>query len=109
MKLEFSQQIFEKHSNLMKIRPAVAEFLYAKTQTGGRSDRRTDMTKLSVAICNFANASKSVCVYVCVRVCVRARARVCVHICVCVFLRACMYVCVCVCERERERERDFDV
>ena len=49
----------------------VAELFYVKTLTGGR----TNMTKLTVAICNFANASKSMCVRArlckCARVCVR--------------------------------------
>ena len=38
----------------MKIRPVGAEFFNADRQ----ADRRTDMTKLIVAFCNFANAPK---------------------------------------------------
>jgi len=38
-------------SNIMKIRPVGAELLHADR----RSDERTDMTKLIVAFCNFAN------------------------------------------------------
>jgi hypothetical protein len=51
MKLDFSQQIFEKNikiSNFMKVRPVGAELFHA--------DRQTDMTKLIVAFRNFANA-----------------------------------------------------
>ena len=54
MKLEFSRQIFQKYpqiSNLMKIRPVGAELFH--------EGRRTDMTKLIVAFCNFAKAPKN--------------------------------------------------
>jgi hypothetical protein len=49
MKLEFSRQIFEKAqiSSFIKILPMGAELLDA--------DRKTDMTKLTVAFRNFAN------------------------------------------------------
>jgi len=40
----------------MKIRPVGAEFFYAD----GRSDGRTDMTELAVALCNFAYAPKMI-------------------------------------------------
>jgi hypothetical protein len=53
MKLEFSPQYFEKNtqiSNFMKIRLVGAELFH--------SDRRTDMTKLTVPFRNFANAPK---------------------------------------------------
>jgi hypothetical protein len=39
----------------MKIRPVVAELFHAD----GRTDGQTDMTKLIVAILNFANAPKN--------------------------------------------------
>jgi len=52
MKLEFSRKIFEKYSNLIKIRPVGAELFFAD----GRTDR---MTKLIVAFRNFAKASKN--------------------------------------------------
>jgi hypothetical protein len=56
MNLEFSRQRFEKYvPSLMKIRPVGAEFYHA----GGRTDRQTDMTKLIVAFCNFANAPET--------------------------------------------------
>jgi hypothetical protein len=42
MKMEFSRHIFEECLNFMKIRPIVAEFF-------DMGDRRTDMTKLTVA------------------------------------------------------------
>ena len=50
MKFEFSQQIFEKVSNITKIRPVEAEMFH--------TDRQTDMTKLTVALRNFASALK---------------------------------------------------
>jgi hypothetical protein len=54
MKLELPRQIFEKYlkPNFMKIRPAGAEMFHA--------DGRTDMTKLTVAFRNLANAPKYV-------------------------------------------------
>jgi hypothetical protein len=57
MKLEYSQQNFEKYSvsNFIKIRPVGAELFHADGQT----DRQTDMTKLRVAFRHFANAPKT--------------------------------------------------
>ena len=56
MKFEFSRHIFEKKitemSNFMKIRSVGAELFHA--------DGRTDMTKLTAAFRNFANASKMI-------------------------------------------------
>jgi len=40
----------------MKIRPVEAEFFDADRRRDGRTDRKTDMTKLIVAFRNFANA-----------------------------------------------------
>jgi len=52
MKREFSQQFFEKYSNIkFHHSPARAELFHA--------DGRTDMTNLIVAFRNFANASKN--------------------------------------------------
>jgi hypothetical protein len=50
MKLEFSQQIFEKSqiSSFIKIRPVTDEMFHA--------DRRKEMTKLMFAFQNLANA-----------------------------------------------------
>ena len=48
MKLELSIHIFEKYSNLMKIRSVTAELFYAD-----RTDRQTDMAKLIVAFSQF--------------------------------------------------------
>ena len=42
MKLEFSQQISEKYSNIMKIRPVEAELLHTDGQTERGIDGRTD-------------------------------------------------------------------
>jgi hypothetical protein len=57
IKLAFSQQIFDKSSNinLMKIRPVGAELF----QGNGRTDRQTDTTKLTAAFRNFAKAPKN--------------------------------------------------
>jgi len=52
MKLEFSRQIFEKYSNIK---------FHENPSSGSRvfhADRRTDMTKLTVAFRNFANEPK---------------------------------------------------
>ena len=56
MKVEFSRQIFEKTqtSSFIKILAMGAELFHADKQTDGQ----TDMTKLIVAFCNFANAPK---------------------------------------------------
>jgi len=56
MKIPFSRQIFEKHSNIefMKIHPVGAELFHA--------DGQTDMTKLIVAFYNSANAPKIACI-----------------------------------------------
>jgi len=50
MKVEFSEQIFEKYSNYMTIRPVRAELLHAEGQK--------DMKTLIVTFRNFAKASK---------------------------------------------------
>jgi hypothetical protein len=66
MKLEFSQQNLEKSSNtkLHKNSSSGAELFHADRRTEGRTDRltakRTDMTKLIVAVRSFANAPKNV-------------------------------------------------
>ena len=58
MKLEFSRQVFEKrsNSNFMKIRPLGAELFNASGKAEGI---RTDMTKLTAAFRNSANAPKN--------------------------------------------------
>jgi hypothetical protein len=57
MKLELSPKILENPqiSNLVKIRPVGAELFYADGQTDGRRD----MTELTVAFRNYANALKN--------------------------------------------------
>jgi hypothetical protein len=52
--LKFHDECLKNPSNFMKIRPVGAEF-DADRETEGQ----TDMTKLTVAFCNFANASKN--------------------------------------------------
>jgi len=55
MELEFSQQFFEKYSNIkFHENPSSGSRVVPCGQRDGR--RRTDMTKLIVASCNFANA-----------------------------------------------------
>jgi hypothetical protein len=53
LKLEFSRHIFKNAQilNLTKIRPVTAQLFHA--------DRRTDMTRLVDAFCNFVNGTKS--------------------------------------------------
>jgi len=61
MKIEFSRQIFLKNMqmpNFIKIRRVGAELFHADGWTDGQMDRQTDMTKLIVALRNFANAPK---------------------------------------------------
>jgi len=54
MKLEFSRHIFEKYSDIKftKIRALGAELF----QADRRTERKTDMAKLTVAFRNFVNA-----------------------------------------------------
>jgi len=56
MKLEFSRQIFEKYPNIK-----FDEDLSSRSRVipCGRTDGRTDMTKLIVALRNFSNAPKN--------------------------------------------------
>ena len=57
MKFEFSEQIFEKVSNIkFHQNPTSGSRVVPCVQT----DRQTDMTKLIVAFCNFVNAPKKV-------------------------------------------------
>jgi hypothetical protein len=63
MKLEFCRHISNKSSipALMKIRPVVAETdgrTNRPRQTDGRTEGRTDMTKLIVAFSSFAKTPK---------------------------------------------------
>ena len=55
LKLEISRLIFEKHSNIIIHEDSFSE---GRVVPRGRTDRRTDMTNLIVAFCNFANAPK---------------------------------------------------
>jgi len=47
-------------SNFMKVRRVGAELFRADRRRGGQTDGRTDMRKLMVAFCNFANALKNI-------------------------------------------------
>jgi len=59
MKLEFSQQIFEKHSNAKcHENPSSGSGVYPCGQTDARTDGQIGLTKLIVAFRNFANAPK---------------------------------------------------
>ena len=64
MKIEFSQQIFEKYSYIkfhenVSSRSRVFPCGRTDGRTDKREDRQTDMTKLIVAFRNFANAPKN--------------------------------------------------
>ena len=56
MKIEFSQQTFEKYSNT---KFNENQFNGSRVVPCGQTDRQTDMTKLIVAFRNFANAPKN--------------------------------------------------
>ena len=56
MKLKFSRQIFEKHSNI-KLHGNLSSG--SRVVSCGRTDRQTDMTKLIVAFRDFANAIRT--------------------------------------------------
>jgi len=55
MKLEFSQQNFEKSSNI-KFHEGPSSG--SRVVPSGRTDEKTDMTKLTVVFRNFANAPR---------------------------------------------------
>jgi hypothetical protein len=55
IKLEFSQQSFEKYSNI-KLHKNLAS--RSRVVPRGQTDRQTDMTKLIVAFRNFAKTPK---------------------------------------------------
>ena len=58
-KLEFSQQIFEKYSNIkFHENQSSGSGVVPCGQTDGQADGQTDMTKLKVAIHCFSNAPK---------------------------------------------------
>jgi len=56
MKLEFSPQILEIYSNIICHKNLLleADLFHAGGEADGRAYRRTDMTNLIVAFCNFA-------------------------------------------------------
>ena len=60
MKHEFSWHISEKSqiSNFMKIRPVGAQFFHVEKRAGGRTDRQTDMMKLTVDFRTFMKVPK---------------------------------------------------
>jgi hypothetical protein len=61
MKLEFSRHILKNAETSIskKIRWVGAEFFHVDGRTYGRADRQTDVTKLIVALRNFANAPET--------------------------------------------------
>jgi len=59
MKFNISGQFFETNSqkpNFMKIYPVEVKLFHADRRTGGRTNSRRDITKLIVALRNFAKA-----------------------------------------------------
>jgi hypothetical protein len=60
MKLWFSRHIFEKYTNIkFNENPSGGNGVFPCGQTDERTDGRTDMTKLIVALRNIANAPKT--------------------------------------------------
>ena len=55
IKLQFSQQIFEKYSNIKSHENPSSG---SRVVLGGQTEGQTDMTNLIVALSNFANATK---------------------------------------------------
>jgi hypothetical protein len=59
MKLEFSEQIFEKCSNINSHEnPSSGSRLFPRGRAGGRTDGQTEIMKVRVAFRKFANAPK---------------------------------------------------
>jgi hypothetical protein len=59
MKLELSEQLFEKYSNFkFNENPFCGSRVFFSMRTDGRTDGQTDMKKLIVTFRNFANAHK---------------------------------------------------
>jgi hypothetical protein len=56
VKLEYSRQILQKYSN---IKFHENPFSGSRVVPCGRTDGKTDMTKLIVTFCNFASAPKN--------------------------------------------------
>jgi hypothetical protein len=59
MNLDLSWQIFEKYSNIKNSWNYFQWQASRSMRAEGRMDRRTDMTKLIVALRNFANVPKN--------------------------------------------------
>ena len=74
IKLIFSQQMVEKHSNIsfMKTRPVGAEFSHAN----GRTDGPTEMTKLIVVFRNLWNAHNNRILFHCYQTCIQKHPRI---------------------------------
>jgi hypothetical protein len=60
MKLQFAQQILKKSSNVQLLRKSVQWEPSFSTGTRNQTDGQTDVTKLLVALQNFAKAPKMV-------------------------------------------------
>ena len=60
MKLEFSRQIFEKHSNIkFNEIPSSGSRVVPREGTDGKTNRPTDTTQLMVAFRSFTNEPKN--------------------------------------------------
>jgi len=60
IELEISRQMLKKYTNMnWHINPSSGSRGFPGEQTEGETDRRTGMTKLIVAFCNFANVPRN--------------------------------------------------
>jgi hypothetical protein len=64
MKLDFSEHIFEKYSNIkFHENPSSGSHVVPRRRMDGQTDKQTDMKKLTVTFCNFVNLPNNITLY----------------------------------------------